>query len=235
MRRSLVLATAVLGALAAGGCLSLPSDATATTLTFDFNAVGSNFTLVSADYPGSRAADVNPLGGLSTLPSPLTTTQSALYLSGTNVSGGLFLMLKKYLPGLPPNITYRAAISVAYASSIQSGCTTGLGPAVFVKAGAGSTEPLAAADGQGVLRMNITKGTGAAPGDYTTLGDIRNGLSGCPSPGTYAVQTSSMQNQSATFTTDAQGGFWLWVATESTAAGRSDVYFTSLTLKITAN
>jgi hypothetical protein len=235
MRRVPILATVLLGALATGACLSIPADATATILNFDFNAVGSNFVLVSADYPASRAADVNAQSGLLTLPSPLTTTQSALYLSGTNATGALFLMLKKYLPGLPPNATYRAAISVAYASNIQSGCTTGLGPAVFVKAGAGTTEPLAAADAQAVLRMNINKGTGAAPGDFTTLGDIRNGLSGCPSPGTYAIQTSAMQNQAITFTTDGQGGFWLWVATESTAAGRSEVYFTSLTLKLTAN
>lgn len=231
MRRSLIAAAGVLAALISGGCLDVPSVSNTSTLPFDFSVVGENYSLVSADYPAARVGDVSPDGGLRNLPSPLPT-QPSLFTAATNVTGSAFVLLKKHLTGLPPGTTYSVSISLDYASNISSGCTTGLGPAVFLKAGATSTEPVAVADGSGNLRMNINKGTGSAGGDYTALGDIRNGTSGCPTPGVYTARSTIYQNQPVNLTTDANGGFWLWVATESTAPGRHEVYFIKLNLRL---
>ena len=212
------------------GCLSVSPDANSTTLDFDMGVAGqaADWEVGGADFPAGRAADVGLVGEVRTLPSPLPATQTALYQSGTNVSGDLFVFLKKRWTGLLPNTSYAIAIAVEYASNVQSGCTTGVGPSVWIKAGASDLEPEAVADAQGVYRMNIDKGVQSAAGSFTQLGDIRNGLSGCPSPGTFALNTTGRQRQSLAINTDVDGAFWLFVGTQSTALARHEVYITHI-------
>ena len=212
------------------GCLKVGPDANSTTLDFDMGIAGqaAGWEVEGADFPVNREADVGLVGEVRTLPSPLTTTQTALYQSGTNVSGDLFVFLKKRWTGLIPLARYTIALAVEYATNVQSGCTTGVGPSVWIKAGASDLEPLAVPDAQGVYRMNIDKGTQSAAGSFTQLGDIRNGLSGCPSSGTFALRTTGRQQQSLGINTDVDGAFWLFVGTQSTALARHEIYITHI-------
>ena len=139
-----------------------------------------------------------------------------------------FVFLKKRSTGLIPLARYTIALAVEYATNVQSGCTTGVGPSVWIKAGASDLEPLAVPDAQGVYRMNIDKGTQSAAGSFTQLGDIRSGLSGCPSSGTFALRTTGRQQQSLGINTDVDGAFWLFVGTQSTALARHEIYITHI-------
>jgi len=228
MPRTLRAGIAPAALLLLAGCLKVGPDANSTTLDFDMGVAGqsANWVVGSADYPADREADVGVIGEVRTLPIPLTTTQTALYESGTNVTGDLFVFLKKRWTGLFPLTRYAAAIAVEFATDVHSGCTTGIGPSVWIKAGASELEPEAVPDGQGVYRMNVDKGAQSAAGLYTQLGDIRNGLAGCPSPGTFALRTTDRLQQPATFTTDVDGAFWLFVGTQSTALARHQIYIT---------
>jgi hypothetical protein len=75
--------------------------------------------------------------------------------------------------------------------------------------------------------MNIDKGAGTASGDFINLGDIRNGLTGCPVTGTYALNGTAKLRQTVDLTTDASGGLWFFLATQSSATGqRHAIYIT---------
>lgn len=136
---------------------------------------------MSADYPAAQAAAVGFVGDVRSLPAPLTT-KVGLHLSGTNVSGDLFMYQTRYVTGFPSNHSYNATLQVEYASNIHDWCSPGAGPSTFITAGVTSTPPAAAADGQGVLRVNFDKGVGISGGNFTQLGDIRSELTGCLHP-----------------------------------------------------
>lgn len=229
MTRSLTAAFAA-ALLSTAGCLDT-SGANSSTITFDFNAgAGENWSGGAADYPVGQENNVGAVTDRRFLPPSLAPTVSALYLSGTNVSGDLFLFQKKFFSGLLPNTTYRIQVRLEFASNLHSGCTTGAGPLTVIKAGLTTTEPLAAPDGQSVYRMSIDKGAGTAGGGFAQLGDIRNGLSNCPTPGTYELRITSLENQSQTITTDGQGGFWIFVGTQSSFVGFHEIFVTQLQL-----
>jgi hypothetical protein len=102
-----------------------------------------------------------------------------------------------------------------------------------IKAGVLADEPVVTTDGQGVFRMNIDKGAGTAKGLYTMGGDIRNGLALCPGTGgSFAVQATLAQTQATPLVTDAEGGFWLFLGTQSSFAGSHEIWFTRLRLTL---
>jgi len=214
------------------GCLNAADTRSTISLPFDFDEVGEGWTTGVADVPETELQNVNLAGELRVLPSPLPG-RDALYLAGNNVSGTIFMFQQRRFTGLLPNEQYEVALEAEFATNFHQGCTTGIGPATFIKAGVALIEPAAEVDGQGILRMTIDKGTGATAGDYAQLGDIRNGAEGCPAPGTYTIQTTIMRSQSLRLVTDAFGGFWLWIGIESTAAGRPEIYFGGVIVTLT--
>ena len=225
----LLKAALVAALLPLAGCLDVEG-ANSSTITFDFNSetVGAGWLGGAADFPVGREAEVNLVADRRFLPAALAPAQSALYLSGTNVSGDLFLFHKKYLTGLAPLSSWRVKIRLEIVSNIHGGCTTGAGPLTVIKAGLAELEPLAAPDGQNVYRLSVNKGAGTAPGDYTQLGDIRNELTGCPSPGTYAFKVTSQGSQGLTMKADGQGGFWIYFGTQSSFTGSHEIYITAM-------
>lgn len=228
MRKSL-LAVALAGL---GACLS--STAPRSTQTFDFimNVVGDGWVASASDFEVGREADVDVATDLLFLPAPLNPQVAGRYLAGTNISDDVFIFIKKRFDGLLPSTVYQVAMAVEIASSIHGGCTVGTGPLVWIKVGAVGTEPQAVNQG-GRWEMNIDKGDQDAEGDFIQLGDIRNGLTGCPSPGTWAAKGTTLQTQNANLTTDAQGGFWIFLGTESGFETRHELYFTGFRLQVT--
>jgi hypothetical protein len=224
MRVLRLAATAIL----ATGCISTGDTHTIQTLNFDFNVVREGWVAGAADYAESQAAAVGAFGAVQLLPAPLVTTQNALYLRGTNVGGDLFLFQKRRFTGLGSLVTYTVSMQVEFATSYQAGCTTGPGTLTYLKAGLSDVEPLTATDGQGVVRMLVDKGAGAAAGDFLQLGDIRNTLSGCAAPGTFGLHKSGLKVQPTTLTTDVDGGFWVFIGTQSSFAGQHEIYITGM-------
>jgi hypothetical protein len=185
-----------------------------------------------ADVPETELLNVNLAGDLRVLPAPLPGRE-ALHLAGTNVGGSIFMFQQRRFTGLLPNEQYEVELEAEFATNYHQGCTTGIGPATFLKAGVALIEPAAEPDGQGILRMTIDKGTGSSAGDYAQLGDIRNGASGCPTPGTYTIANTTKRSQTLRLLTDAFGGFWLWIGIESTGAGRPEIYIGAIIVTLT--
>jgi hypothetical protein len=228
MKRALPAAAALL----LGGCLGATDLSPGFTIPYDFNVLRDGWTAGSADYPLAQQAAVGFVGDVRNLPAPMATTSVGLYLSGTNVSGDLFMYQVRYVTGFPANHSYTATLQVEYATNIHGGCTTGPGPVTFIKAGVTATPPVVAADGQGVLRLNVDKGTGTSAGLFTQLGDITSGLAGCPTPGTYSAWGTPIRSQPTPVVTDASGGFYLFIGTQSSFVGFHEIFFTRMNLTL---
>ena len=228
MKRTLSAAATLLLA----GCLGATDLTPGFTIPFDFNVLKEGWVAGSADYPAADQASVNFVGDVRALPAPLNTASVGLYLSGNNPSGDLFMYQLKYVTGFAPNKTYNATIQVEYATDIHGGCTTGPGPETFIKAGVTSTEPVVTTDGQGIRRLNINKGTGTSGGDFTQLGDITSGLTGCPTPGTYSAWGTPIRTQPTPVVTDASGGMFIFIGTQSSFIGPHQIFFTRMRLTL---
>ena len=227
-RSSAALAAATL--LFAAGCL----DTSTPTISLDFdltqNGVGDTWDGGIADVAAAQAVNVTQVTDRRAIPG---TTTNVLYQSGTNVAGDLFVFQKKYWTNFFPLTRYKAALQVQFVSAVHSGCTTGVGPSVVIKAGVSGEEPRSDADANGVLRLSLDKGTGTAAGDFAQLGDIRNSESGCPAVGTLSAKSTSIVEQHAELITDAAGGFWMFVGTQSSFAGRHELYIVRVHLNLT--
>jgi hypothetical protein len=219
-------------ALVLAGCLDVEPATTGLPFDFTIQGLANGWILGVADVPVARSTEVNAAGGEFPLPTAFSTTGHSLYLAGTNVSGDLFLFHEKYIGSVRPNTTYKVSLQIEFVTNFHTGCTTGPGPLVVIKAGVTSVEPTASPDAQGVLRMNIDKGEGTARGVYAQLGDIRNGLAGCPATGTYAAHLTATVRQTELLRTDGLGGFFMFIGTQSSYVGRHEIYITALTLNL---
>jgi len=235
MRSTMIRALGTVAALVLAGCLDVEPATTGLPFDFTIQGLANGWTLGVADLPVARSTEVNAAGGEVSLPSAFTGFAGhSLYQAGTNVSGDLFLFHEKYIGSVRPNTTYKVSLQIEFVTNFHTGCTTGPGPLVVIKAGVTNVEPTASPDAQGVLRMNIDKGEGTARGVYAQLGDIRNGLAGCPATGTYAAHTTATIRQTELLRTDDLGGFFMFIGTQSSYAGRHEIYITALTLNLQA-
>ena len=222
--------------LVTSGCLDV-SGSQVISLPFDFSVasagLGDGWVVGVADVPAARVADVQVSGEYGTLPAPYAS-YSGIRQSGTSISGSLFIFHKKWIQSpWSPGTMFHVTLDMVLVSDQQLACTTGPGPAVVVKAGASGDEPVATTDAQGVLRLNLDKGAGTSGGVFAQLGDIRNGLEGCPAQGTWQARSTDHGIQSQTLTVDPTGGFWIFFGTQSAYSGRHDVYFTQVRLSLT--
>jgi len=200
-------------------------------LTFDFTvpgAIGDGWVGGVADVPAAQVDQVGLITEHRPLPPEISATEFALFLSGSTVNGEGFIFQKKYISGFRPVQTFAIRIQAQVLTNLHAGCTTGPGPLTVLKAGVSDVEPVAVADGQGILRLNLDKGAGTASGEFAQLGDIRSTLTGCPAQPSYGVKTTLIVSQSARVDTDGNGGFWLFFGTQSSFAGEHHIYIPSL-------
>jgi hypothetical protein len=199
------------------------------TLGFDYDLARgpSGWVAGFADYPAGQdaffmlEADYRPL-----LP-PLDTSQSALYIAGTNRSDDLWMYYKTEV-SLPADTTYRVRFQVELATNTPSGCA-GVGGApgegVTVKAGVSLIEPDREVDAAGDWRMNVDKGQQTQGGeDAVVIGDLASSRS-CEQGFEWELKGLA-SGQSLTITTDSTGRIWLFVGTDSGFESRSVVYYT---------
>jgi len=203
---------------------------------FDFAASDHGFVGDFADYPSrdfdpalydfvaDRRARPANLGGAP-----------ALFIGGSNRSDDLFMFWKKRLTGLPPNTAVRLTMEIEFASKYAEGLI-GIGGApgesVIVKAGAVAFEPQPVIDPQSDnwWRMNLDKGNQSVGGaDMTVVGHV-----GKPEDGTenYVPLVRGQHGAALTAAAAADGSLWLVFGTDSGFEGRSELYYSRVTVWI---
>lgn len=202
------------------------------TFDFDFSADAQGFEAAFTDVAVDQVEAVEFQSGHRPLPAPLEG--GGLYQFGVNVSDDLFMFFRRRVVALEPGRTYRTSFTVEIASAVQEGCAVGVGTSVWVKAGAAAQRPErvveSPAGGSPRYRLSVDKGEQASRGEAAVvLGDMRNGLPGCPATGaTWNRKSLADPGATVDVTADPDGGVWLFFGSESGFEVPHELFFTRL-------
>ena len=233
--RSYLATVALLISVFIGGCSGSPPPPTdALTFTFDFSRGAQGFVAGFADYPPEHADIYELTSGYRTLPPPLEP-RSALFISGANRSGDLFMFFKGPIGGLPPGARYNVAVSLEIATNVPAGCV-GVGGApgesVWIKAGATAVEPLAVEDNS-YLRMNVDIGNQSNGGtEAVVLGNIANSRP-CEQPRRWELKPFQARSMPEPISIAEDGRVWLLFGADSGFEALAQVYFTQVSVTLT--
>jgi len=211
------------------------SDDKELAFTYDFDRDAEGWVTGFADLPADYEDELYQLdSGHRELPSELGG--SGIYIQGHNSSDDLFMFLKKKVDGLKPETSYLVTFRIDLATNVAEGMM-GIGgspgESVYVKAGATEVEPLVAEDASDYLRMNIDKGNQAQEGkDMINLGNVAHPELG--ESGTEKYKIKSLDNEGRAFqvTTDADGGLWFIVGTDSGFEGLTALYYSNISISL---
>ena len=238
LKKSLLILP-LLGLLSACGSDSDDSDVDSNTkkLHINFNDGASNWKAGFADYPAGQETLYQLSSGLETLPTALGTNRKGYKLSGNNHSDDLYMFVTTKIDGLEANTNYDFSFKVTFGTNAQKNCM-GVGGApgesVWIKVGAGKTEPKAINDGAGNLLMNIDKGQQATGGtDAIVLGNFANERECGNADTSYMKKTLSSETGAFSGTTDDKGNVWLILSTDSGFEAVTTIYFMELDVAAT--
>jgi hypothetical protein len=195
------------------------------SLNFQFTRGSAGWSADFTDYPVNEdpLADSIYQWKAEVIPgAEATSGQHAYMISCNNVSGDVFMFLKKKIEGLRPNTNY----NVVYEIQLSSNAVAGQG--IILKGGASELEPKKVIE-NGYYVLNIDKGTDTTSGENAiSFGDI-----GASNPVTdYNSTTKGNSNSYAPFITrtNSKGELWLVLGTDSLFEGTTTVYFTRIDL-----
>lgn len=221
-------------ALALGACGGDRVDFSAPVQrSLDFQQGDQGVATGFADYPAGEEDFYELEAGWEAVPG--LEGVNGLYLSGNNHSDDLFMYAAGRLSGLSPGRRYEVLISLDYATSVGAECAgvgDSPGSSVYVKAGVSTIQPSASVDGEGWLRMNLDKGNQSTGGsDALVLGDMAGSQTGC-ADNPYEIKSVSSAGQAFSAISDAAGGLWLLAGTDSGFEGRTRIYITRISVRL---
>ena len=198
--------------------------------TFDTDVEG--WTSGFADLPADFNQEIYELdSGFRELPEGLAG--NGFYIQGHNRSDDLFMYLKRQVDGLRPSTGYQVTVEIDLATNVPGGLI-GIGgspgESVYVKAGASAIEPSQEQDSSGWLRSNIDKGNQANGGtEMVVIGNVSHpDVVGDE----YKIKTLTNEGSPLSVTTDANGGVWLIVGTDSGFEGLTALYYTRISYSL---
>lgn len=198
---------------------------------YDFNESDYGWEAGFADYPAGPDSALFELKYDYTDQVGILTKRSFM-LQGNNVNRDLFMYLKKRVDGLAPGKDYTITFSVELASSCASFSTLTSG-AVYLKAGAVSTEPFSLIQG-GDYVINIDKGDEGTGGqDVISLGDIVT--SDKTSSLVLLTRNNTMANSRYVARTNENGELWLIIGTDSDLEGATTLFYTRVNVVFSAS
>lgn len=231
-----VLVTVALGLLV--GCAELfEGSRSELVLNFSFEEDKQQWTDGVSGYPAEVSKDrFELIFDHRSLPKDVEETGKALFYRGDNLSGNLFMFVKRKLTGLQPSTTYSLRYTLKLASNIPTGCAGGsaaAGESSFLKVGALTQEPKTVMQ-DGWYRLNVDKGNQQSEpqgGHIQMIGTIDNGTHQC-SQTPYRMITRHSQNDPVAATTDKNGHLWLLLGVDSGFEGRTALYYNTIEVRI---
>jgi hypothetical protein len=210
----------------------------------DFADGMEGWTASYTDYTDAVADGINFVSELRARPDDLSSTGTAFFIGGRNVSDDLFMFFRKELgpsDGIEPNTAYEVRWSrLALASNVPSGCF-GIGgspgESVYVKAGASAEEPrrVRDADGTGYV-LSVDKGNQASEGtDALNVGTIGTSVdcNEVPSPDEAPWERLEFTGTlGMPVTSNADGTLWVFMGTDSGFEGRTELFYLDLRVEL---
>ena len=235
---SLSVAMALAGAGAALAQDEAPVEMAGPSASWDFEADAQGWESIIVDLPEGYDPAVGDLQA-QWAPLPEGLEGNGLYTQGANQSDDLFMGWKAYLEGLEPETDYVIHGVLTMASNMPAAIADAEdSPAeVYVKLGAYDEEPVEVVDDEGWLRLNADKGLEETGGrNAVVLGTIANpNLELGDDFRTFALHDLTTDGLARELggTTDADGGLWLFVGTDSGYAGFTTQFFDAIEVTLT--
>lgn len=209
------------------------SEAFENTVELSLDAGPGRWTALFADY--SEGMNINAEAQWTTLPAPLSAREG-WKLAGSNASDDLAMFLTAPVGELMPDTDYSVELEMEFATNAPQDCF-GIGGApgesVFVKLGASGIEPMVI-ENDGFFELNIDKGIQSNDGqDAVVAGDMANFQQNCPEDTEWQLKTVSTEGMEFTTRTDADGTLWVYGGTDSGFEGRTTIYVTKFTARLT--
>jgi hypothetical protein len=224
MKTSRLIATLLLAVLSSCG-LDETGGIDIFSINFNFASGSDGWTADFTDYPVNE----NPMGDSiyqwkaeSITAAESNNGRGAYMISCNNISGDVFMFLKKKIDGLKANTNY----NVVYEIELASNAVAGQG--IILKGGASQLEPKKVIEDNYYV-LNIDKGTDTTSGENAiAFGDIGASIPGS----TYNSTVKGNVNSYAPFITrtNSKGELWLILGTDSLFEGTTTVYFTNINL-----
>ncbi len=214
------------------------------TNVYDFRESDHAWVAGFCDYPASEYdSETYELKAGYVTTTISGRTGNAYYISGNNPSDDLFMYLKKKIAGLQPDTQYTLTYEVEFASDLTGGNVIGgiAGENVFVKVGASANEPKSVIDDSGNYIMNIDKGDQGSDGeDMVVIGNIvttefsADGLEAVTRSNSPTNSTDPVYDKPLIVKTNSKGELWLIVGTDSGFEGKTTLYYTSISVVLSA-
>lgn len=186
--------------------------------TYDFNENITGWTPEFTDYPVNQdpLADSVYRWKAEFANSPSNDGSKALLLTCNNLSGDIFMFLKRKIDHLKPNTNYRLVYEISFSSNITAGS------GITLKAGGSELEPKKIIE-NGYYTLNLDKGYDTDSGEnLASFGDAGAATTGMITKGnTNAYYPLVVKSNS-------KGEIWLVVGTDSLVQGINSIYYSKI-------
>lgn len=197
----------------------------------DFNTGTDGWTGDYTDYGVQQEGIMDFSFKHEGLPAPLSTTDKALKLSGSNRSDDMFMFVKRKLTGLKANTEYQLRFDLEIASQYGDnsvGIGGSPGSSVFLKVGASATEPVKVKKND-FYELSIDKGNQSSGGkDMVVIGHVGAGNDVTQ----YKLIQRNNGEKAFKAKTNDKGELWVIVGTDSGFEGITTLYYNRI--KVTA-
>ena len=193
--------------------------------SYDFNESINGWTPEFTDYPVNEEplSDSVYRWKAEYVYSPSNDGSKALLLSCNNLSGDIFMFLKRKIENLKPNTNYRLVYEISFSTNILAG--SGL----TLKAGGSELEPKKIIE-NGYYTLNLDKGYDTNSGEnLSSLGDA-----GAATPGLVTKNNTNAYSP-LIVRSNSKGEIWLVVGTDSLVQGINSIFYSKINVILTVS
>jgi hypothetical protein len=192
------------------------------TINYTFTSGDEGWVGEFTEYPVSPSPEADSIyeWQAEAVPSPPATDGlSAYMMSCNNVSGDVFMFMKKRIDGLRPNTKYNVVFEIVLNSNAMPN------QGVILKAGACQIEPRKVIENDYYV-LNVDKGLDYSSGENAvSFGDI-----GASTENAAVTKGNVNSNEPFITQTNSKGELWLMLGTDSAFQGTTTIYFTQINI-----
>lgn len=162
------------------------------------------------------------------LPSAIDSLKFSLRMEGTNVGDSIFLFMKKKIPGLNPEKTYKVSFDISIGTNYPD-LPNATGKNISLKAGASPNEPVKVLANK-YNNVSVKKGLWNVDGpEMAILGDVVN----ASGKAVYQLANRNSSSKDITVKPHTNGTIWLCVGEDTRFKGKTVLYYDHINVTIT--
>lgn len=202
-----------------------------TVFEFDFRESAHGWEPFFTNYPKGWSEKMELTFAYKSLPTPLDSTEKALFISAINHSDDVSMLFRRQIEGLDANTTYSVEYMIEFASEVPSNCYGvggSPGESVTLIANSGNMRPerILESDSEEYFVLNIQHEEDPINWlENSIIGNIANSRE-CEQGLEFELKEIKTSPDHEKITTDDEGKVWLLFGTRSGFEGQTNLYYT---------